>query len=298
MARAVRKHPRAVAQYLIGGLNMSNASADRSDRLASAHADLVTAVESLTSGDDWQRMLEMASRFHRYSANNVFLIMLQQPDATRVAGYRAWQSMDRQVRKGERGIRILAPCQYRYKVTDDDGTETSHVGIRGFTTATVFDVSQTDGEDLPDIRPELLEGDDVAGLWDALSAQVKKAGYTVERGDCNGANGRTDHGVHTVRVRNDVSDAQAAKTLAHELAHVLLHPDTAAYFQCRGRSEVEAESVAYLVCHAAGLATDGYSWPYLAHWSDGNAEVVQETAGRVLEAARSILAGLGADEDG
>ena len=274
---------------------MSNATADRVDKLASAHADLVTAVESLTSGDDWKRMLELASRFHHYSANNVFLIMLQRPDATRVAGYRTWQSMGRQVWKGEHGIRILAPCHYRYKVTDDDGTETAHVGIRGFTTATVFDVSQTEGEELPDVRPELLEGDDVAGLWDALSVQVKAAGYTVERGDCFGANGRTDHSVRTVRVRADVSDAQAAKTLCHELAHVMLHPDTAEYFQCRGRSEVEAESVAYLVCQAAGLVTDGYSWPYIAHWSDGEAKVVQETAGRVLDAARSILAGLEGD---
>ena len=274
---------------------MSNATADRVDKLASAHADLVTAVESLTSGDDWKRMLELASRFHHYSANNVFLIMLQRPDATRVAGYRTWQSMGRQVWKCEHGIRILAPCHYRYKVTDDDGTETAHVGIRGFTTATVFDVSQTEGEELPDVRPELLEGDDVAGLWDALSVQVKAAGYTVERGDCFGANGRTDHSVRTVRVRADVSDAQAAKTLCHELAHVMLHPDTAEYFQCRGRSEVEAESVAYLVCQAAGLVTDGYSWPYIAHWSDGEAKVVQETAGRGLDAARSILAGLEGD---
>jgi len=279
-------------------MDMKNPTGDRADRLADAHRDLVTAVESLTSGDDWQRMLELASRFHHYSANNVFLIMLQRPEATRVAGYRAWQSMDRQVRKGERGIRILAPCQYRYKVTEDDGSETAHVGIRGFTTATVFDVSQTDGEELPDIRPELLEGDDVVGLWDALSAQVKAAGYTVERGDCHGANGCTDHSVRTVRVRDDVSDAQAAKTLAHELAHVMLHPDTAEYFQCRGRSEVEAESVAYLVCQAAGLSTDGYSWPYIALWSEGKAEVVQETAGRVLEAARDILAGLGTDNEG
>jgi antirestriction protein ArdC len=281
-----------MAQTLIGGMDKKPAD-DRGDRLADVHHDLVTAVESLTRGEDWQRMLEIASRFHHYSANNVFLIMLQQPEATRIAGYRAWQSMGRQVRKGERGIRILAPCRYRYKATDEDGVETTHGGIRGFTTATVFDVSQTDGEELPDMRPMLLEGEGVAGLWDALSGQVKRAGYTLERGDCNGANGLTEHSGRTVRVRDDVSEAQAAKTLCHELAHVLLHPDTADYTRCRGRSEVEAESVAYLVCQAAGLATHDYSWPYIAHWSDGTAEVVQGTAERVLEAARGIIAGLG-----
>ena len=271
---------------------MKNPTGDRADRLEAAHADLVAAVEALTSGEDWQRMLELASRFHHYSANNVFLIMLQRPDATLVAGYRTWQSMGRQVRKGERGIRILAPCTYRYKVEHEDGTETTHVGVRGFTTTTVFDAAQTDGEELPDIRPELLQGDDVSGLWDLLAIQVKTAGYTIERGDCHGANGCTDHTLRTVRVRDDVSDAQAAKTLCHELAHVLMHPETVEYFRCRDRSEVEAESVAFLVCKAVGLGTDGYSWPYIAHWSGGKAEIVQETAGRVIETARAILAGM------
>jgi hypothetical protein len=276
---------------------MRNATADRTDRLATAHADLVAAVESITTGEDWTRMLETASRFHRYSANNVFLIMMQCPEATQVAGYRTWQGLGRHVRKGEHGIRILAPCTYRYKVTDDDGTETTHLGIRGFTTTTVFDVAQTDGADLPDIRPTLLEGEDVRGLWDALATQVKELGYTLERGDCYGANGRTDHSTRTVRVRDDVSDAQAAKTLAHELAHVLLHPCTTTYFQCRGKSEVEAESVAFLVCQTAGLVTDGYSFPYVARWADGDAGVVRDTTERVLEVARVILAGLETEQN-
>ncbi len=86
-----------------------------------------------------------------------------------------------------------------------------------------------------------------------------------------------------------LSPAQRTKTLAHELAHVLLHPDTAKYFQSRDRCEVEAESMAYLVCQAAGLATDGYSWPYIAHWSTGKVEIVQEAAGRVIETARAVL---------
>jgi antirestriction protein ArdC len=270
-------------------MNQTDPGGDKADRLLSAHADLVTAVESLTSSDDWLRMLTLTSRFYRYSTNNVFLIMLQRPEATRVAGYRAWQAMGRQVRKGESGIRIFAPCIYRDRSTEGDSADTTPAGLRGFTTATVFDVSQTDGENLPDVRPVLLDGDGVAGLWDGLSVQVEAAGYAVERGDCDGANGLTDHRARIVRVRDDVSEAQAAKTLAHELAHVLLHPDTAGYFRCRGRAEVEAESTAFLVCRVAGLTTDGYSWPYIAHWSDGSAKVVQDVAGRVLEAARSIL---------
>jgi antirestriction protein ArdC len=268
-----------------------------SDKLTAAHNALVEAVESITTGEDWARMLDTASRFHRYSANNVFLIMLQRPDATRVAGYKTWQSLGRQVRKGERGIRILAPCKYRRTEVDaQTGQETTYSGIRGFTTTTVFDVAQTDGDELPDVAPTLLAGEAVAGLWDALAAQVKEQGYTLERGDCSGANGCTDHRVRTVRVRDDVSEAQATKTLCHELAHVLLHPDTTAYFQCRGRSEVEAESVAFLVCQTAGLTTDGYSFPYVARWADGDPGVVRSTAERVLGASRAILAALESDQ--
>ena len=136
----------------------------------------------------------------------------------------------------------------------------------------------------------------MAGLWDALAAQVAAQGYTLERGDCRGANGLTDHETRTVRVRGDVSEAQATKTLAHELAHVLMHPDAIAYHACRGRSEVEAESVAFLVCQAAGLPTDGYSFPYVAGWAGGEADKVRDTADAAIKTARTILAGLESHE--
>lgn len=262
------------------------------ERLQAAHDDLVAAVETLTTGERWQAMLAVAARFTRYSPNNVLLILLQRPDATRVAGYRAWQALGRQVRKGERGVRILAPCRYTVKGTDDDGAETARTVLRGFTTATVFDVSQTDGAALPDVRPELLRGASPRGLWDALAAQVAAAGYRLERGDCGRANGTTSHTDRTVRIRDDVDEAQAAKTLAHEIAHVLMHPSALEYAGCRGRCEVEAESVAYLVCQAAGLATDGYTWPYVASWSQGDPGVVRDTAGRVIETAHAIVAAM------
>jgi antirestriction protein ArdC len=268
------------------------------DKLSEAHGALVTAVESIGSGDDWSRMLETASRFHRYSFNNVCWIVAQRPDATRVAGYKTWQSLGRQVRKGEQSIRVLAPCKYRRTETDDNGTETTRVGISGFTTAGVFDVSQTDGRPLADVVPGLLDGEGVTGLWDALTAQVTEQGYSVERGDCQGANGVTIHSDKTVRVRDDVSEAQATKTLAHELAHVLLHPDTMAYQQCRGVSEVEAESVAFLVCQAAGLSTDSYSFSYVARWAEGDSDKVRATADKVIKTARSIVDALTADTAG
>src|SRR5207249_4796746 len=135
--------------------------------------------------------------------------------------------------------------------------------LRGFKIAYVFDIDQTDGEPIADVRPVLLDGHAPAGLWDSLAAQVVAAGFDLQRGDCRPANGRTDYAARTVTVRTDVTDAQAAKTLAHELAHVLLHDGSAYALGCRGLVEVEAESVAYVVASAAGLPTDAYSLPYV-----------------------------------
>lgn len=277
-------------------------ASDRADRVRELQSQLEHQVADLVSGDDWARMLETASKFHRYSANNVMLIMLQRPDATRVAGYRAWQALGRQVRKGERGITILAPCKYRRTWTDDDGTEQTAIGIRGFTTTTVFDIAQTDGADLPDVRPQLVEGGAPAGLWDGLAKQIAAAGFMLARcdsaQDIGGANGVTNYATRTVTVRSDVDDAQAVKTLAHELAHVMLHDRSGlAWSLCmepgsRRIAEIEAESVAYVVCAAMGLPTDGYSLPYVAGWSGGDVAKVRETAERVVKAAGAILEGL------
>jgi DNA primase catalytic core len=186
----------------------------------------------------------------------------------------------------------------------------------------VFDVSQTSGQPLPERPvPTLLAGQAPQGLWDALAAQVQARGFELKRGDCGGANGLTHYLERTVTVRADVDDAQAVKTLAHELGHVLLHDPTGTATvttpgmslaagdpvltpetvhtsagQCRGRLEVEAESVAYLVASAHGLDTGAYTFPYVAGWASEVAgvevdQVVRGTANRVLAAAKVVLAG-------
>jgi antirestriction protein ArdC len=269
----------------------------KSDKAAELHAQLEQDFAELVSGEQWAAMLATASRFHNYSAGNVMLILRQCPTATRVAGYRTWQSVGRQVRKGERGIAILAPCVYRRRDVDETtGEETEHRGVSGFRVAHVFDVGQTDGQEIADVAPALLEGEAPAGLWDALAEQVAAAGFTLERGQCDGANGRTNYSTRTVTVRDDVDDAQACKTLAHELGHVLLHEHELTAFGCRGRLEVEAESVAYVVSQACGMATTSYSLPYVARWADGDVKVVKATAERVIRTAHAILAGIDAGE--
>jgi len=181
-------------------------------------------------------MLDTAAKFHSYSLGNLLLIGAQAPQATRVAGFRTWQSLGRQVRKGERGIAILAPCTYRPKAADRtesagpagqeppttcSGGAAPDAGgkkqVRGFRAVHVFDDVQTEGDALPEVAPTLLVGQAPAGLWNDLASQVTGHGYALERGDCGGANGYTDPTRRVVRVRGDVDDAHAVKTLAHDL---------------------------------------------------------------------------------
>ena len=149
------------------------------------------------------------------------------------------------------------------------------------------------GDPLPDVAPALLTGQAPAGLWDDLASQVAGHGYTLERGDCSGANGYTDPARRVVKVRDDVDDAQAVKTLAHELGHLECGhvQDLSTYLTCRGRCEVEAESVAYVVAAAHGLDASGYTFAYVAGWAGTDLTCVRQAAETVTKAARTILAG-------
>ena len=272
---------------------MSNATAktgNNHDRLAALQAQVTAGVSALVESKDWADMLTVAAKFHQYSARNVILILAQMPDATRVAGFKRWLEMGRHVRKGEHGIAILAPCLYRKP--DDTAAEQTPADapaktLRGFRVAYVFDESQTDGEPLPDVRPTLLTGDGPSGLWDALAKQVASAGFMLDRADCSPANGLTDHLSRTVSVRPHLEAKQACKTLAHELAHVLL--EHAPRRVARPIAEVEAESVAYVVLGVCGIDASDYTLPYVAQWSQGDVKAVQQTADRVMTTARTIL---------
>jgi hypothetical protein len=262
--------------------------------LEEIHDQLVAAIEGLVSSEEWRAMLEVSARFHSYSFNNQLLIYLQCPDATRVCGYRAWQRLGRQVRKGSRGIKILAPCRKRVSPTEDeDKNEVERIEIlTGFRVVHVFDISQTDGEELPEVAPRRLTGKVSQRLIDALEQRVDEEGFTLRREAIarSSRNGYADFERRLVVLREDLSGAQTAKTLIHELAHLLLHRDTDL---CdRAVAEVEAESVAFVVASALGLDTSDYTFPYVARWGGGDAELVAATAQRVIAAARDLLASI------
>ena len=155
----------------------------------------------------------------------------------------------------------------------------------------VFDITATEGDPLPEVAPTLLTGQAPAGLWNDLAGQVSGYGYALERGDCCGANGYTDPTRRVVRVRDDIDDAHAVKTLAHELGHLECGhvEDLPTYLTCRGRYEVEAESVAYVVAAAHDLDASGYTFAYVAGWAGGDLTQVRQAAETVTKAARTIL---------
>jgi len=248
---------------------------------------LAEGVRNLTSSEQWQRYLDFQAKFHRYSFNNVLLIAAQRHEATQVAGFNAWRKLNRFVRKGETAIWVLAPMVYKNAGPEEGETEKV---VRGFKFVPVFDVAQTDGEELPTICKRLA-GDDPAGHYTTLLAVARSIGFSVEDHEFGGStNGDCNHSEHRIRVEARNAPAQRVKTLAHEIAHALLHED----FEDRALAELEAESTAYVVCQALGVESSDYSFGYVATWAGGgeqaigkikaSCERVQKTAAAILQA--------------
>jgi hypothetical protein len=192
-----------------------------------------------------------------------------------------------------KGIGIFAPCKYKTKVETDDGDEKMLQQIRGFRIVHVFDISQTEGEDLPDldaVRPKLLDGAAPEGIWEVLVEQAGAAGFEVIRDQRGSENGYCDFLKKKIAVRPDVSAAQAVKTLIHELGHALLHAEGPV--RSSEVAEVEVESVAFIVCDALGLDSGEYSFPYVTRWAQGSPELVRETAERSISCAKQLLSHL------
>lgn len=268
---------------------------ERKARMEAAQEEMTEAIEALGSGPEWQSFLRFASKLHKYSAQNRMWLFAQAysrgwDELGHVAGYRTWLSLGRNVIKGEKALKVLAPC--RYKAKDAETGEERWV-MKGFTVESVFAASQTEGEgEVPQdpARPQLLTGEAPEGAFAALQAIAESKGFSVEFGQTLPANGFTSWGELKVVIGEHLSPAAATKTMAHELAHVLLHaPGQVDYYDNRDRCEVEAESAAYLVCGELGLASDAYSFPYVAGWSKGDTKVVTQAADTALRTAQTIL---------
>lgn len=253
-----------------------------------ALAKLEEGIEILATSGSWQDYLEVQGRFHRYSFNNVMMILMQMPEASRVAGYGTWKQVGRQVKRGEKGITILAPI---IKAVEDDGDEDGRrfVGCR---TVSVFDISQTEGDEIPRLY-EKLQGDDL-GVFEALRGFAHAQGFKTLLEDCGKSNGRCRFAEQIeISVNSSLSPLHQAKTMAHELGHALLHSEQEyREHSLKSEKELEAESVAFVVLNALGLDSGGYSFAYVTGWMDGTDEAIAQlkaSANRIQMAAKTIL---------
>jgi len=292
---------------------LATPAAPAKDRTAELLKTLERGVKDVFTSGRYAEYLTVMSRFHRYSASNCALILLQRPDATRVAGMAAWNAMGRSVNKGETAISILAPTsftkQIHVDVLDPHGRPIVDpktgkprqilrgIGVRGFRTVSVFDVSQTTGQPLPELAKELQGG--VANFAAMLAALRSISPCSIEiqalRGNAKGIYLR---GENRIVVKAGMSDLQTVKTIIHEVAHAKLHGDKAvASALSREAREVQAESVAFVVAQHLGLDTSEYSFDYLADWSSDaqlkellqSLPIIQHEACTIIDALEQAL---------
>ena len=259
----------------------------RADELHQITDKLEKGVKDVFQSDKYKQFLNVMAKFPRYSVNNTMLIMMQRPDAQLCQSFTGWKQMGRYVKKGEKGISILAPAPYKIEreqtkldekgrpVFDADGEpvkEKVEVTIRAFKVVKTFDLSQTDGKELPTIGPSELVGN-IEGYPKLLQALQEispvPVSFELIDGDAKGFYHLEDK---KIVVQDGMSEVQTIKTLLHEMAHQKLHDKDnvpEAKDISRNEKEVEAESVAYVVCQHYGINTSDYSFSYVAGWSEG-----------------------------
>lgn len=269
----------------------SATKSERSEKVGEALKLLEAGVERIVDGEEFKRYLRFSSRFHHYSANNVLLILVQRPDAARVAGYKAWQKMGRQVRKGEKGIKILAPVSRAF---EDEQTGEKARALVGFKIATVFDIAQTDGEPVPaPPMPEDLDPEDPAGIargvYEGLTRLCEAEGVAVELEDRQ----RGDYGSYHRKERRIVlnrslSGMERATTLTHELAHHFLHQEDG---RTRAARETEAEGVSFALFSYFGLDTSHFSFAYVARHAK-EPQVLRAALERIQATTRRLIAAI------
>jgi len=235
---------------------------------------LEQGVKALFDTDQYKEFLKTVSKFHDYSLNNCILIMMQCPEASRVAGFRAWQEkFERTVKKGEKGIRIITPRIRKEEVQDKAGNKTVEERL-SFGVGVVFDVSQTEGKDIVlspfTVREDKGYVENFEQIKEALVATAKiPVSYAPDLGGASGAYRRT---TNDIVIKSGMTEIDTVSTLIHEIAHSRLHADTKPLKErgaTRGGLEVEAESVAFVVSEHLGIDTSQSSFGYVAGWSKG-----------------------------
>ena len=255
---------------------------------------LTDGVKAVYTSDNYMNFLNIMSQFHNYSVNNCILIAMQKPEATRVAGFNDWKKkFHRTVKKGEKAIKILAPmpCKFTTEVDDLDGNKVEkQIEFMRYKLVSVFDYSQTEGEELPTICNR-LEGN--VQDFDELFAKLKQiAGIPVEYEDIqNGASGYYSPQENRIAIKSGMSEAQTIKTLVHEITHSILHNDVFCDTP-REIKEIQAESTAYMVCNGLGINTADYSFEYVATWAKEDMKKLNDQMAIIRKTADAIISKL------
>jgi antirestriction protein ArdC len=238
-----------------------------------------------------EKYLTVMSRFHRYSFGNLLLILSQFEAASFVAGFHKWKELGRHVKKGEKAIGIFAPCRYKRKVEDDNGDERETQDVRGFRVVHVFDISQTEGEDLPEFAQ--IQGDAGENLA-RLEHVVRDVGIDLRYERIPGSVKGVSSG-GTITLEQELSRPEKFAVLIHEHAHELLHQQTGRKHECsKTVRETEAEAVAFVVCHAFGLDSKTRSSDYIQLYRGStetlaeSLDLIQKTAAGIIEAINAV----------
>lgn len=297
----------------------------RSEKVNKLLTQLELGTKELFNSEKYKNYLTTFSKFTKYSINNTILIYLQNPNATLVAGYKAWETkFKRHVKQGEQGITILAPMKYN-KDPDDDESESFII----YRPVTVFDISQTEGEELPSFSPELLT-QSVDGYEKFMLALAKTTDYKIVFKDlAQEINGKCSHLEKTIYIRKGMGESQNIKTLLHEIAHSKLHKVSEAHQNgddtsngssasqdgndiskagndtskplpngkdisiatlSRNEKEVEAESVAFVVSTYFGIDTSSYSFTYIVGWEENDESLLRHSLKRIRDTAHVLIA--------
>lgn len=286
----------------------------QSQQISEITKKLQQGIEDLFISDTYKNYLKTMSRFTSYSVNNTLLIAMQKPDATTVAGFSTWKKLNRHIIKGSKAIKIIAPCPYKVKSKIDvidvatlgENGKTTKAGseqvLMGFKVVNVFDISQTEGEPLPEIV-HMLDGT-INGYLDFMDALKRFSPVPIQLQHINGsANGYYHLIDKNIVIEQAMSEIMHCKTGIHELAHALLHDrdnglqkDSPLDKQTK---EVQAESVAYTVCSYYGIDTSDYSFGYISGWSSGrDLKELKASLDIIQQTAQTIIVGLDRELEG
>lgn len=293
------------------------AAESRRKELSEMMLRLEKGIKAVFESDSYKEYLNFCAKLPRYSVNNQILIMLQRPDATMVQSFSGWKAMNRFVKKNEKGIRIFAPAPYKKKVEQDkldvygnpmigsDGErlkDSVELMTMAFKPVSTFDISQTEGEPVPSFGIDELTGsiDGYRKMFDVIKAVVP-APISFEE-ISSGAKGYYHIEENRIVVQQDMSEVQTVKTILHEAAHHALHSRQAmkapgAGKKSRNQREIEAESVAYIVCQHFGIDTSDYSFGYLASWASdkeipelkASLDTIRSTASDMISKIENLL---------